>query len=131
MFALEPIGGAQRSFPLLFQAFCDPTYRFALRVARPNNASPTTAPRFALGWVSSQVERLRENDHLPRSPSILSSPSTGVPIEGYDEMNVGEVVERLDNLSAKELKATLAYERQNKNRDTLVEQIDRRIKAAS
>jgi hypothetical protein len=49
--------------------------------------------------MSSQVERLRENDHLPRSPSILSSPSTGVPIEGYDEMNVGEVVERLDNLS--------------------------------
>jgi hypothetical protein len=57
--------------------------------------------------------------------------ATGVPIESYDEMNVGEVVERLENLSAEELKATLAYERQNKNRDTLVEQIDRRIKAAS
>jgi hypothetical protein len=57
--------------------------------------------------------------------------ATGVPIESYDEMNVGEVVDKLDNLSADELKATLAYERQNKNRDTLVEQIDRRIKAAS
>jgi hypothetical protein len=67
--------GAQSAF--CSKLFCDPTYRFALRVARPNNAAPTTAPRLALGWVSSQVERLRENDHLPRSPSILSSPSTG------------------------------------------------------
>jgi hypothetical protein len=57
--------------------------------------------------------------------------TTGVPIEGYDEMNVSEVVERLDNLSAEELQATLAYEQQNKNRDTLLEQIDRRIKATS
>jgi hypothetical protein len=57
--------------------------------------------------------------------------ATGVPIESYDEMKVGEVVERLENLSVEELKATLAYERQNKNRGTLVEQIDRRIKAAS
>jgi hypothetical protein len=57
--------------------------------------------------------------------------ATGVPIEGYDELKVGEVVKRLDNLSAEQLKETLAYERQNKNRDSLVEQIDRRIKAAS
>jgi hypothetical protein len=57
--------------------------------------------------------------------------TTGVPIEGYDEMNVSEIVERLDNLSAEELQAARTYEKQNKNRDTLVEQIDRRIKAAS
>jgi hypothetical protein len=57
--------------------------------------------------------------------------TTGVPIEGYDEMNVSEVIERLDSLSAEELQAARAYERQNKNRDTLLEQIDRRIKATS
>jgi uncharacterized protein (DUF433 family) len=57
--------------------------------------------------------------------------TTGVPIEGYDEMNVSEIVERLDNLSAEELQAARTYEKQNKNRDTLLEQIDRRIKAAS
>ncbi len=46
-------------------------------------------------------------------------------------MNVGEVVERLDNLSAEELQRVRAYEQRNKNRDTLLKQIDRRINAAS
>jgi hypothetical protein len=56
---------------------------------------------------------------------------TGVQIEGYDELNVGEIVERLDNLSAEELQRVRAYEQRNKNRDTLLKQIDRRINAAS
>ncbi|MDX6381658.1 MAG: hypothetical protein QOI57_2682, partial [Rubrobacteraceae bacterium] len=57
--------------------------------------------------------------------------ATGVPIQYYDSSNVGEIVEQLDNLSADELQATHAYEQQNKNRDTLLEQIDRKINAAS
>ncbi len=46
-------------------------------------------------------------------------------------MNVGEVVERLENLSAQELQRVRAYEQRNKNRGTLLKQIDRRINAAS
>ena len=57
--------------------------------------------------------------------------ATGVPIQDYDNLNVGEIAEQLDNLSTEELQAARAYERQNKNRDTLLEQIDRRINAAS
>jgi hypothetical protein len=56
--------------------------------------------------------------------------ATGVPIRDYDNLNVGEIVEQLDNLSAEELQAARAYEQQNKDRDTLLEQIDRRINAA-
>jgi len=57
--------------------------------------------------------------------------ATGVPIWDYDDLNVGEIVEQLDNLSADELLAARAYEQQNKDRDSLIGQIDRRIKAAS
>jgi hypothetical protein len=56
---------------------------------------------------------------------------TGARIEGYDELNVGEVVERLDDLSVEELERVRAYEQRNKNRGTLLKQIDRRINAAS
>jgi hypothetical protein len=35
---------------------------------------------------------------------------TGARIEGYDELNVGEVVGRLDNLSAEDLERVRAYE---------------------
>jgi hypothetical protein len=55
----------------------------------------------------------------------------GVPIQDYDNLNVAEIVEQLDNLSTEELLATRAYEQENKNRDGLLHQIDRRINAAS
>ena len=53
------------------------------------------------------------------------------PIEGYDELNVGEISGRLDSLSEDELKKVRDYERRNKNRDTLIEQLDRKIQANS
>jgi hypothetical protein len=55
----------------------------------------------------------------------------GLPIEGYDELNVGEISDRLDSLSEEELKKVCDYEKRNKNRDTLIEQFDRKIKANS
>jgi hypothetical protein len=53
------------------------------------------------------------------------------PIEGYDEMNVGEVSERLDGLSVDELKRVRKYEKANKNRGTLRKEMKQRIKSTS
>jgi hypothetical protein len=51
------------------------------------------------------------------------------PIEGYDEMNVDEITEQLDDLSEAELRRTRNYEQGNKNRETLITEIDRRLAA--
>ena len=53
------------------------------------------------------------------------------PIAGYDEMNVDEITERLDGLSEAELRRVRNYEQRNKNRETLIAQIDRRLEAPS
>ena len=53
------------------------------------------------------------------------------PIEGYDEMNVDEISERLDDLSVEELQLVRDYEERNKKRQTLLEQMDRKIRSAS
>ena len=45
-------------------------------------------------------------------------------------MNVSEVAQQLDNLSADELQRVRDYEKRNKNRETLLGQIDQRINAA-
>jgi hypothetical protein len=55
----------------------------------------------------------------------------GLPIEGYDELNVGEISGRLESLSEGELKMVRDYEKHNKNGDTLIEQLDRKIRANS
>ena len=52
------------------------------------------------------------------------------PIEGYDEMNVEEASKRLDDLSVEELQLVRDYEERNKKRETLLEQMDRKIRAA-
>jgi hypothetical protein len=53
------------------------------------------------------------------------------PIDGYDEMTVDEVTRRLEDLSGEELGRMREYERRNKNRTTLLEQIDRKADEAS
>jgi hypothetical protein len=52
------------------------------------------------------------------------------PIEGYDEMNVDEISTRLNDLSVEELQLVRDYEELNKRRETLLEQMDRKIRAA-
>ena len=55
----------------------------------------------------------------------------GFPISGYDELNVEEVGKELEKLSAQELREVREYEKSNKNRETVVGQIDRKLKPAS
>jgi hypothetical protein len=54
-----------------------------------------------------------------------------VAIAGYDEMNVKEIGERLEGLTAAEIRTVREYEKRNKNRETLIEQFDRKLRAAS
>jgi hypothetical protein len=53
------------------------------------------------------------------------------PIEGYDELTVEEVSGRLEALSAEELREVRDYEERTKNRETILEQLDRRIRGGS
>ena len=53
------------------------------------------------------------------------------PIEGYDKLTVEEVSACLGPLSTEDLRVVRDYEERNKNRDTILEQLDRRIRAGS
>ena len=52
------------------------------------------------------------------------------PIEGYDEKNVEEISARLEGLSVEELQLVRDYEETNKKRETLLERMDRKIRAS-
>jgi hypothetical protein len=55
----------------------------------------------------------------------------GFPIPNYDDLNVEEVKGMLDGLTAAQIREVREYEKRNKNRETLIEQFDRKLKAAS
>jgi hypothetical protein len=49
------------------------------------------------------------------------------PIDGYDELNVDEITRRLGDLTVDQLQKVKHYEERNKNRSTLIEEIDSRL----
>jgi ATP-dependent Clp protease ATP-binding subunit ClpA len=72
-----------------------------------------------------------EAEIVQDSAEIVQRATSEVPIEGYDEMSVDEIVERLDGLSGEELGRVRGYEASNKNRATLLAQIDRKASGNS
>jgi hypothetical protein len=53
------------------------------------------------------------------------------PIEGYDELTVEDISGRLGSLSAEELRDVRDYEERNKNRETILDKLDRKIRSGS
>jgi len=69
--------------------------------------------------------------NIPLSYAQKGLRSAQFPIEGYDELTVEEISGRLGGLSAEDLRVVRDYEERTKNRDTVLEQLDRRIRASS
>ena len=78
-----------------------------------------------------QVTDMTQKTTAAGIASANASANGGFPIAGYDEMNVEEVSARLEGLSEDQLKRVREHEKRNKNRDTLIEQIERKIEAAT
>lgn len=55
----------------------------------------------------------------------------GLPLEDYDRLSVSEVSRNLDRLSPDEIRHLRSYEKRNKNRDTLIGELDRRLQTVS
>jgi len=59
--------------------------------------------------------------------TVIAAVSGAVPIAGYDSLKVNEILPKLASLSFDELEDLAEYEEANKNRTTILAQIDRRL----
>ena len=66
---------------------------------------------------------VREVDRARRAAGIGSN----FPISGYDDLTAAEVGERLNDLSAPELRKVRDYERRNANRKSVLQNIERKL----
>ncbi|HSK99954.1 MAG TPA: hypothetical protein VK869_06425 [Rubrobacteraceae bacterium] len=87
-----------------------------------------------LGFLREGMETATRNaerviDTAQSATTAAARMNGGFPIGGYDDMTVSEVTERLDALTADELKMVREYEKSNKNRETVIERVDRKIRA--
>jgi hypothetical protein len=53
------------------------------------------------------------------------------PIEGYDDLTVEEISGRIGELSTEELRVVRDHEERTKNRETVLEQLDRKIRSSA
>jgi hypothetical protein len=90
-------------------------------------------------YYQSNMEQTRRNvqkgaqtatqsaERISTSVQSAAEGHPGVPIEGYDDMNVEQINGKLDSLSEAELQRVREYEAQNKNRTTILDQIDQKL----
>jgi hypothetical protein len=81
--------------------------------------------------AAKDAEETQKSTEIAAKDAQKNTETATFPIEGYDEMNLDEVSERLDGLSVDELKRVRKYEKDNKNRGTLRKEMKRKIKTTS
>jgi hypothetical protein len=76
-------------------------------------------------------EVLRKTEAATREAELRTAVLGALRTEDYEGMTVAEITEKLDDLSAEELRALREFEKRSKDRETLVERIDRKIRVNS
>jgi hypothetical protein len=76
-------------------------------------------------------EVLRQTEKATKEAELRTAVFGALQTADYDELSVAEISKRLDGLSPEQLRKVREYEKKNKNRETLIEQIDRKIRANS
>src|SRR5215212_7093631 len=76
-------------------------------------------------------EVLRQTEEATREAELRANLLAALETDNYEGLNVAEVTEKLDDLSVDELKKLREFEKRTKDRESLVERIDSKIRANS
>jgi hypothetical protein len=80
--------------------------------------------------ATEQTEKvLRQTEKVTKEAELKAAVLGALKTANYEELTVDEISGRLEDLSVNELKKVREFEKHNKNRETLIEQIDRKIRA--
>ena len=74
---------------------------------------------------------LRQTERATREAEVRAAVYSALGTTDYDALTVEEVARRIDGLPAEQLEKVREFEKNNKDRETLVAQIDRKIRADS
>ena len=135
--------GAYRDFFSPFAYFREGvrTFRWAtqqglevtVQVARHGLGASEQVTRQGLRVAEEATERtdkvLRKTEKVTREAELRTAVLGALGTADYDELTVDEVSKRIEGLPTEQLKKVREFEKKNKNRETLIEQIDRKIRA--
>ncbi len=109
--------------------------RVAEETTRQGLQATEEATKQGLRVVEEATERtedaLREAEKAAHEAELRTAVYSALGTTDYDALTVDEVSKRIDGLSAEQLKQVREFEKNGKNRETLIGQIDRKIRANS
>ena len=103
------------------------------QAARQGLRATEQATRQGLRVAEEATERtedvMRQTDKVTREAELRTAVLAALKTTDYEGLTVEEVSKRIDGLPTEQLKKVREYEKKHKNRETLLEQIDRKIRA--
>ena len=133
-FVFSPFDYAQEGLKTLQQA-TEQGVNVTQRVVEQGAEASEQAARQGLRVAEEAPERteevLRQTEEATREAELRASVLGALGTEDYEGLTVAEVTEKLDDLSVEELKRLRELEKRTKDRESLVERIDRKIRANS
>ena len=103
------------------------------QVARQGLRASEEATRQGLRVAEETTERtedvLRQTEKVTREAELRTAVLAALQTTDYEGLTVEEVSKRIEGLPTEQLRKVREFEKNHKNRETLIEQIDRKIRA--
>ena len=74
-------------------------------------------------------EVLRQTEKVAREAELRTAVFSALKTSDYEDLTVDDIVKKLDGLTIQQLQQVREYEKNNKDRETLIEQIERKVRA--
>jgi hypothetical protein len=124
--------GTYREFFSPF-AYFQESLRTTQRAARQGLEATEQVARQGLRVAEEATEQteevLKQTEKATKEAELKAAVLGALKTANYEELTVDEISKRLDGLSVEQLRKVREYEKRTKNRETLIEQIDRKIRA--
>ena len=133
-FFFSPLNYTQEGLRL-FQQATEQGLKVSQQVVEQGAESTQQVARQGLHLAEEATERteeaLRQVEEATREAELRTSVLAALETDNYVTLTVAEITEKLDDLSADELKKLREFEKRNKDRESLIERIDSKIRANS
>src|ERR671910_2517351 len=118
-----------RAFQRAAQQGLEVTEQVARQGLRASEQATRQGLRVAEEATEQSEDVLRQTEEATREAELRTAVMGALGTADYEELSVAEVSRRIEGLATEQLRKVREFEKQHKNRETLIEQIDRKIRA--
>ena len=120
--------GGLRTFQRATQQGLEATQQVARQGLQATEQVTQQGLRVAKEATEQTEEVLRRTEESTRQAKLEAAVFGALKTTNYEDLTLEDIVKQLDGLTIQQLEQVREYEKQNKNRETLMEQIDRKIR---